>query len=171
MKLTKTARQFSTVLVLMLFMSTSIHAQASFTESTSLTEQITTKYFEDYFNLDFDAMEDNMHDDISFHDPTAELIMGSKLVEGKVNVYENFKKSYASIIEMKQESIRTIFSSNTGIFEIIIKWKLNAGPDKEVAIEMPLIIVLTIKDGKVIEHRDYGDYNFFMEQYQSQMKD
>jgi ketosteroid isomerase-like protein len=88
--------------------------------------------------------------------------MGTKLIEGKVNVYESFKKSYAAIIEMKQEPIRAIFSSNTGIFEIVIKWKFKAGTEKIIAIEMPLIVVLTVKEGKVIEHRDYGDYNYFL---------
>ena len=84
--------------------------------------------------------------------------------------FESFKKNYAAIIEMKQESVRTIFSSDTRIFEIIIKWKFNAGPEKVIAIEMPLIAVLTVKEGLVIEHRDYEDYNYFIKQYKSQMK-
>ncbi len=172
MKSTKKASPFLRIVAIMLLMSTSINAQKkeSFSESTATTKKITSKYFLDYFKLDFNTMKDAMHDDISFHDPTAELIMGTKLVEGKANVFESFKKSYAAIIEMRQEPIRTIFSSNTGIFEIIIKWKFKAGPEKIIAIEMPLIVVLTIKEGKVIEHRDYGDYNYFLKQYKNQMK-
>ena len=170
MKSINKAYQFSTILVVILFLSTTIYAQekVSFSETTSITKKITVKYFSNYFKLDFDAMKDNMHDDISFHDPTAELIMGTRLVEGKTNVYESFKKNYATIIEMKQEPIRTIFSSTTGIFEVIIKYKFKDGPEKIVAIEMPLIVVLTVKDGKVVEHRDYADYNYFIEQYNTQ---
>jgi len=170
MKSINKAYQFSTILVVILFLSTTIYAQekVSFSEATSITKKITVKYFSDYFKLDFDAMKDNMHDDISFHDPTAELIMGTRLVEGRTNVYESFKKNYAAIIEMKQEPIRTIFSSTTGIFEIIIKYRFNDGPDKMITIEMPLVVVLTVKDGKVIEHRDYADYNYFIEQYNTQ---
>ena len=71
---------------------------------------------------------------------------------------------------MKQETIRTIFSSNTGIFEINLVWKLKNGPDKLITFNMPLIVVLTIENGKVIGHRDYGDYNYFIEQYNHQIK-
>jgi len=152
--------------------SISIYAQKSttFNDSTTICKGVTSKYFNAYIDLDFDTMMSFMHDGISFQDPTARFVFGGKKVEGKINVYENFKKSYASIIEMKQETIRTIFSSNTGIFEINLVWALKNGPDKLITINMPLIVVLTIENGKVIEHRDYGDYNYFIEQYNHQIK-
>jgi hypothetical protein len=42
--------------------------------------------------------------------------------------------------------------------------------DKEIEIKMPLVVVLTVKGGKVIQHRDFGVYNYFIEQYNTQMK-
>lgn len=71
---------------------------------------------------------------------------------------------------MKQERVRTIFSSDTGIFEINLTWKLKVSPTKTIRIKMPLIVVLTIENGKVIKHRDYGDYNYFVKQYNEQIK-
>lgn len=35
---------------------------------------------------------------------------------------------------------------------------------------MPLIVILTVENGKIIEHRDYGDYNYFIDQYNRQIK-
>jgi hypothetical protein len=96
---TRKVPQFLALITIMLFMSSSINAQEkmTFSGSTASTKKITTEYFLNYFKLNFDAMKESMHDDVSFHDPTAELIMGSKLVEGKTNVYEGFKKNYAAL--------------------------------------------------------------------------
>ncbi len=150
----------------------SIYAQKNtvFKDNTSICKEVTSKYFNAYMNLEFDSMLAMMHDSISFEDPTARFVFGGKKIEGKVSVYDNFKESYATIIEMNQKTIRTIFSSNTGIFEIDLVWKLKNGPDKIITINMPLIVVLTVENGKVITHRDYGDYNYFIEQYNNQIK-
>lgn len=174
MKTTETMIKLSLKKILfitLLLLSVSTYAQKStpFVDSTAISKEVTSKYFTAYFNLDFDSMQSMMHDNISFEDPTARFVFGGKKIEGKTNVYENFKKSYSSIIEMNQETIRTIFSSNTGIFEINLTWKFKKGPDKVITINMPLIIILTVENGKVIEHRDYGDYNYFIKQYSLQI--
>lgn len=141
----------------------------SFSDVTANTKEITTKYFNDYINLDFEAMKNQASDDISFDDTTAKLIFGIELVQGKKMVFENFKNTYAVIIEMKAAIKRTIFSSNIGIFEIELTYKFEASADKIITIsKMPLIVTLTVKDGKIIEHRDYGDYNHFLDQYKKQ---
>ena len=160
------------VLIVLSLVPISIYAQknTTFSDSTNICKEVTSKYFNAYIDLDFDSMKPLMHDSISFQDPTARFVFGGKKIEGKSNVYENFKTSYASIIEMKQETIRTVFSSNTGIFEINLTWKLKNGPDKIITIDMPLIVVLTVENEKVIKHRDYGDYNYFIEQYNHQIK-
>jgi len=141
----------------------------SFADSTAICKKVSNEYFEAYFNLDFDSMLNIMHDSISFQDPTARFVFGGKKIDGKDKVYENFKQSYASILEMKQDPIRTIFSSNTGIYEINLTWKFKNSPEKIISIEMPLIVILTVENGKVIEHRDYGDYHYFIDQYNHQL--
>jgi ketosteroid isomerase-like protein len=158
------------ILIMLLFFaltSMNITAQDNtvFKDSTVITKEICTKYFDAYIKLDFDTMKTVMHEDISFQDPTAGLIFGWKKIEGKSNVYENFKKSYAAIVEMKADTTRSIFSSNTAVFELMLTWKFMSANDREIEINMPLVVVLTVKAGKVIEHRDYGDYNYFIEQY------
>jgi len=160
------------VLTIILFISVTmspnnVHANTEFYEANTVTKNVTEKYFAAYFDLDFETLKELMHDDISFADPTADLIFHSEKVIGKDAVYENFKKGYASITEMTQTPIRTIYSSNTGIYEINIEFKFKEGANI-ISINMPLVIILTIKDGKVIEHRDYGDYNHFLRQYNDQ---
>ncbi|PHS62868.1 MAG: hypothetical protein COB12_10210 [Flavobacterium sp.] len=168
----KTILHFAIILSIVL-LATEINAQnkVSFSEITTNTKSITTTYFNDYINLDFDALKSQMDNDISFNDTTAKLIFGIELVEGKKQVFENFKNTYTSIVEMKADIIRTIFSSHVGIFEIELTYKFKVGIEKVITIKkMPLIVVLTVKDGKISEHKDYGDYNHFLEQYSNQTK-
>ena len=161
------------IILVVLFITVQVSAQQklSFRDVTENTKEITTSYFNNYINLDFDALEKLANNNISFNDTTAKLIFGIELIEGKTKVFENFKKTYAAIIEMKADIIRTIFSSNVGVFELELTYKFKAGPETVITIrKMPLVVTLTVKDGKIIEHRDYGDYNHFLEQYNSQVK-
>lgn len=161
------------ILLALLFVTTIVCAQEklSFSDISANTKNITTAYFNAYISLDFEAMKNQVSEDISFNDPTAKLIFGGDLVEGKTTVFENFKKGYAAIIEMNSEITRTIFSGNIGVFEIELTYKFKAGADKIITIsKMPLIVILTLKDGKIIEHRDFGDYNIFLKQYSEQTK-
>ena len=160
------------VVMILLFFVSAMNAQENnaFNKRTALTKEVATKYFKAYVGLQFDAMKPLVHEAISFEDPTAKLVFEGKKIEGKQQVFENFKTGYASILEMKQESIRTIFSSDTGIFEINLTWKLKVDSTKTIRIKMPLIVILTIENGKVIKHRDYGDYNYFIKQYNEQIK-
>jgi limonene-1,2-epoxide hydrolase len=160
-----------TFLITTLCFTITVNAQKkqSFSDVTANTKEVTTTYFNDYISLNFEAMKKQASDDISFDDTTAKLIFGVELIKGKKKVFENFKNTYAVIVEMKSDIKRTIFSSNVGIFEIELTYKFEATPDKIITItKMPLIVCLTVKDGKIIEHRDYGDYNHFLEQYKIQ---
>jgi len=165
------ALTFSLFLITSLILSQgNIHAEENkaFKEATNISKKAMNKYFAAYFDLDFKRMKKLMHDDISFDDPTARFVFGGDKIVGKNNVYNAFKKAYASIIEIKQTPIRTIYSSNVGVFEVDISYKFRDGPDKIITINMPLVIILTYQDGKIIEHRDYADYHFFLEQYNDQ---
>ena len=165
-------QKYTTLLVL-LFIVTIASAQEkpSFKDITANTKKVATSYFNNYINLDFKAMSNQANEAISFNDTTAKLIFGIELVEGKKAVFENFKVTYASIVEMKSEVIRTMFSSNVGIFETQLTYTFKVSAEKTITIsKMPLIVILTVKEDKVIKHRDYADYNHFLEQYNNQLK-
>ncbi len=155
-----------------MLVSTVLTAQKklSFSDITGNTKKISTKYFNDYIKLNFEGMKSQMHDSISFNDPTAKSIFGIELIEGKTKVLENLKKTYEAIVEMKSEPIRTMFSSNVGIFEVQLTYKFKVDNKKTITINnMPLIVVLYVEKGEIIKHRDYGDYNNFLVQYKKQL--
>lgn len=146
-------------------------SQSNFKIVSAQTEKIAERYFNNYMALDFDANADLMHDSISFTDPTAKLIFAGKYIEGKANVLANFKTAYASIQKMNFKVNKRIFSSYTAVFELDLHWEFTTEQTgKLIKIDMPLIVILTVKNGKVFEHRDYGDYHHFLKQYNEQSK-
>jgi hypothetical protein len=130
------------------------------------TKKLTSEYFNNYMALNFAENAKLMHDSISFQDPTAKFVFAGKKIEGKAAVLNFFTTNYASIQKMTAKNIRSIFSANHGLFSIDFEWIFLAGKNKkEYTIKMPLIVKLSVKDGKVIKHRDFGDYSFFLNQY------
>ena len=142
-----------------------------FTELTAATEELATRYVDLYYDLKFNEMKPLMHAEVSFEDPTANAIFGSELVSGKAKVMENFNTAFAGISSMELEQVRSFASGDVAIFESLITWTFEVRGGKKVTIRnMPLVQVITIADGLVISHRDYGDYRIFAAQFREQTK-
>lgn len=155
-------------LILLIFVATTIAVNAQqkspFPERTLLTEDVATKYFNHYMAIDWDKLSLLMHDDISFEDPTAELLFGEKKPVGKTNVLKNFRDTFIAITNMTPKLTRTFFSGDNGVFEMDLSFSFKDRQNNTVTIQMPLVAVITVKDGKVIAHRDYGDYREYIKQ-------
>lgn len=154
-------------LILMVFLTAiAVSAQQTndFKESTSATEDVAAKYFTNYMAMDWDKLEPLMHADITFQDPTAQMIFGEKKPAGKEAVSKNFREGYASLTSMVPKTTRKFFSGNVGVFEMDLTFGFRNRQNGITTITMPLVVVITIKDGKVIEHRDYGDYREYLKQ-------
>jgi hypothetical protein len=142
-----------------------------FNDNTAITKKITTSYFNAYMDLDFETMKKLMHKDISFFDPTSKFIFGSVKVTEKEKVYKNFLNNYSSIVDFKKSNLESFFSSNTGVFKFNISWSYKDANNNIVDIKnLPIIVVLTVENNKVIKHVDYGDYNLFISQITQQNK-
>jgi ketosteroid isomerase-like protein len=114
--------------------------------------------------IDWDKLGTLMHDEITFDDLTAELLFGEKKPVGKENVLKNFRETFVSITNMTPKLTRTFFSGDVGVFEMDLSFSFRNQQKGITKITMPLVVVITIKDGKVIEHRDYGDYREYIKQ-------
>lgn len=142
-----------------------------FNNNTAITKKITTRYFNAYMDLNFETMKKLMHKDISFYDPTSKFIFGSVKVTEKEQVFKNFVNNYSSIVDFKKSDLESFFSSNTGVFKFNLSWSFKEANNKIVTIkDMPLVVVLTLENNKVIEHVDYGDYVHFLKQIKGQNK-
>ena len=70
---------------------------------------------------------------------------------------------------MRPEFTRKFFSGIQAVYEMDLDFNFNV-EEGTINIKMPLVTILTVKDNKVIEHRDYGDYNVYLKQYNEQME-
>ncbi|NUN68232.1 MAG: nuclear transport factor 2 family protein [Bacteroidetes bacterium] len=142
----------------------------AFADTTERTRTVAEQYLRHYFTMDFDAMGALMHEAITFEDPTARMIFGSQKHEGKDSVLAAMQKVVGSITGMSPDHIRQFASGNTLVSELTLRWSFRSRSGKPVTITTPLVIVLMVQDGKVIWHRDYGDYTTFRRQYEEQVK-
>lgn len=138
--------------------------QNRFKETTTATEEVATRYFYAYMALDWNKLEPLMHADITFEDPTGTLLFGENRPAGKSDVIGGFRTGLAALTHMTPKIRRKFFSGTAGVFEMDLTFGFRNRQNQEVNITMPLVVVLKVKDGKVIEHRDYGGYRDYVKQ-------
>lgn len=140
----------------------------SFADSTAVTRRVAEQYCAQYLAMNIDSLAHFMHPDISFEDPTAKYIFNGGRSKGKEEVLRQFRNANSSITEMSAEPGGSIVSSNTALFDMTLRWTFRSRSDTLITIVTPLTIIVTVSGGLVIEHRDYGDYTTFREQYERQ---
>lgn len=133
-----------------------------YAQITAETSPVADAYFRAYIALDWDALEPLVGKDASFRDPTAEHVFGGKLFEGKDAVMAHFRQGYAGVSWMKFAPTRTIKAGNYAIYEGDLSWSIKLRAGGKLETTMPFVCILRVEDGKVVEHRDHGDYAPFL---------
>lgn len=157
-----------TFLVGIQFSITQMAPRPSFADSTAVTRRVAEQYCAQYLAMNIDSLASFMHPEISFEDPTAKYIFEGRRFQGKEEVLRRFRKVNSSITEISAEPNGSIVSSNTALFNMTLRWTFRSQSGSFITIVTPLAIVVTVSGGLVIEHRDYGDYTTFREQYERQ---
>ncbi len=138
--------------------------EASYLTTSDRTQKVAQKYFEAYLARDWNTVETLVADDVSFGDPTAVQLFGPNTHMGKAAAMKYFRENYAALTEMKATVTRAIFASHYAIFESTLDWSVKLRNGKELRTPaMPFVVIVTVRDGKVVEHRDYADYRGFIE--------
>ena len=131
------------------------HAQEeqSYEAATTTTNQVASAYFDAYVARDWDRLEPMLADNANFKDPTATLVFGGVGAPDKAAMMTLFREGYSSITEMSWQEDRRIMAGNIAVFEGTLSW----------TAVMPFATIVTVEDGKIVEHRDYGDYSKYLE--------
>ena len=132
---------------------------ASLSEATALVAEA---YFAAYIGRNWDELEPLLAEDASFQDPTATHVFGGVASDGRAAMMERFRQGYAGISHMEFATTRRIISGDVAIYEGGLDWGLDLGDGTLVASITPMVIILTVRDGKVAKHRDYVDYAPFL---------
>ena len=138
---------------------------------TMTTEKVATEYFDHYFKMEFDAMERLADPAVSFEDPTANTVFGGAVVSGREQTYAKMRQTFAGFTHLAFRPTRKYFSGEHAVMEGVIDWTFKgetAGQQISI-VGMPLVIILQVREGRVLTHRDFGDYRVFLRQYREQL--
>jgi len=133
---------------------------------SATTERVASAYVDAYFRMDFDTMEQLSGPETSFDDPTADTLFGGAPVPGRAAVFGHLRTTFAGITQISFLPSRRYFSGEHGVFEGEVTWGFRPSPgaSEKITSGMPLIVIVQVKDGLVVSHRDYGDYRVFLAQ-------
>ncbi|ASP39142.1 hypothetical protein CHH28_10820 [Bacterioplanes sanyensis] len=140
----------------------------SYGDLSAETQVVGERYMQAYIARDWDVLADFVAESATFSDPTATMVFGQVLQQGKSAMMANFRSGYASITHMQFHPQRTFFAGDRAVFEGTLDWDLTLQNDAVVRTRaMPFVTILTVTDGKVQEHTDYADYQPFLDAYQA----
>lgn len=137
-------------------------APPSYAAITAATAPIADAYFAAYIANDWDALEPLLAERATFQDPTASHIFGGVLSDGRTAMMERFRTGYASLTHMEFTRNRSLISDQSALYEGALHWGMDLGDGTLVDCVTPMVIVLTVVDGKVTRHLDFVDYSPFV---------
>ncbi|MBO0323626.1 nuclear transport factor 2 family protein [Muricauda sp. CAU 1633] len=126
-------------------------------------------YIKAYFSLDQEGFSSFLDDKVVWSDPTwSEVAPGNKPVEGKQNMLEHLKVATAGLSNMHYKIDYQFQSGNMYVFEGTLNYSWTDPNGKQFDFSIREVSVLKTKEGKIIEHTDYGDFKTWREQYLNQ---
>lgn len=133
---------------------------AEYQNASAASEKVGEAYFSAYVARDWNRLEPLLAERGGFADPTAALVFGSVAHADKATTMKAFREGYAAITQMSFKRQRAFFSGHYAIFEGTLDWTLRLASGKIVETRaMPLVTVLRVENGEVVEHRDLADYH------------
>ncbi len=125
------------------------------------THDVARRYVAAYAR-DMDAMQGLLATDAVFRDPTAELLepgMGAEPMVGVAAIGDWFRRSRARLDSFELEVEDAFFSTHHAVFITHARARPADG-EVEVGVaaaphETPLLIVLEVRNGKVVHHQDF----------------
>ncbi|MEM1180914.1 MAG: nuclear transport factor 2 family protein [Acidobacteriota bacterium] len=135
--------------------------------------EVAMRYLQALYGQDSATLETVASESLLFHDPTAvELGQGPVRFEGREAVVDFFRASLATVESSRFEVVRRFTAGEKTVLELTYVVRGDgevfgaAGTDLELHI--PGVTVLTVRDGKVLEHQDFIDYRDMLRQVEAQ---
>jgi len=137
--------------------------------------EIGTTYVDLYMSKKFDDIAKEYYSEKSvFEDRTTSFFSEDKsyqVLKGSEQIVSYLKKGFANVknVTFKIENQYTCGAVHCakGLIDYDSTFNVKEQPT-EMHFSLPLTIMLTIKNGKVIHHLDIADYNKWLEQYRKQ---
>ena len=125
-------------------------------------------YVKTYVARDFEALAKLQTEDCTFQDPTAVMLGAGREQRGPEAIRANFERAFTGCQKFEYEPTFEFAFGRYAVFAGTCRY---AFPGRALGVqvesaefELPLIVVLETKDGRVASHKDYADYAAFREQ-------
>ncbi|WP_291843858.1 nuclear transport factor 2 family protein [Maricaulis sp.] len=147
--------------VLTLMAAPALHAQG---DANASAETIALTYMSHYSDVDWDAMEALLAEDVVFRDPTAESPeLGAAGIAGNgrdamMSLLRAFSETYHPI-ELGFEWDKVFTSNSRVVFVGHVNALYPAQEEGQVfRWRSEQVTVITVRDGLVVEHQDFANY-------------
>jgi len=134
-------------------------------------EQVANAYLDAYVGRRFAEVEALQAEGVVFQDPPGAMIGAGQRFEGRAAVRTNFERSFQGSLSFAFEPEYSFFFQHHAVFAGTCRFAFEGaalGLDVERAeFEIALLVALEIRDGAVVEHRDYADYTTYVEQLEA----
>lgn len=132
-------------------------------DQSAATVEIATGYLAAYSTFDVGKMAPFLSDEIVFVDPTSadqNADGGPFRFEGKAAVLKGLGDYAAQFkdFHVAYDVKRRYESEGNVVFVADLTWTVVTKDDETATGGAPIVTVVTVKDGKIVEHRDYYDY-------------
>lgn len=149
--------------------------QNAFSQYTNLdAESLAKQYLDLYTTMNFEKIVKYYDETSIFEDRTTSFFNKNNTYEtivGTDNIVEYLVNGFNKIsdINFKIENQYTVGIINYSYGMLNYKYDIGRdGNTKKIEFNLPLAIILTIKDNKIVHHQDIADYNVWSKQYRNQ---
>lgn len=142
--------------------------------STPELDAVVKEYLSLYTSMNFNELRKFYTEESVFEDPTTSVFDASgnyQKLKGPDNITDFLVKGFAGISDIRFEIQKEYISGVVAFQYGILHYSSTIGITKDgtpFQFELPLAIVLIIKNGKVIHHQDLADYKTWNQQYVAQ---
>ena len=146
---------------------------------TKTIEELALGYMAAYSEWNPQKMGSFYADSVQFKDPTALEVFGPKfnvqgkdeLVELMAGIFPDGPPEYVNFA-VKDYFVSGTYAVVNSTFELVLpkQWYGEAA-DGEIFVSVPITTILRFKEGKLVSHQDYVDYNNYQKQIKLQLKE
>lgn len=147
------------------------------------TESVAREYLETFYRLDYEKLADFYTEKSLWVDPSTKVVNPDPgyVVPGSVGgarIISDLQTGFAGVFDASYTFERSFYSGGFAVIFGSYNYRIPARyfvglahSNKIFEFTIPMNTILTIKDGKVLEHREYGDWTSWQRQAYTQSKE
>jgi len=131
-------------------------------ELSEQTRQVAERYLQAYLSRDWAQLFPLMAERIHFADPTAKMVFGDLSQQGKPALMKYFSEVYPYVETHVFKRERSTFAGQHAVFIGESDWSFSLPGHAPVRSKTPLVLTLTVENGRVTDHQEIADFQSYL---------